>query len=224
MVKAQRVRARHTRLSTRRYRGIDELKIEFETRKKIIRDRLADFASVKPDAYFYELVYCLLTPQSSAINAARAVERLKAAGLAEREIDPAIHLHQKDFYIRFHNTKGRHITDARQKFPEIMIALENGHSSPQLREWLVKHVKGLGWKEASHFLRNIGHRNLAILDRHILKNLKKHGVIKEIPKTLTPTRYLFIERRFEEFAGAIGITMDELDLLFWSRETGEILK
>jgi N-glycosylase/DNA lyase len=88
----------------------------------------------------------------------------------------------------------------------------------------VKNVKGLGWKEASHFLRNIGHRNLAILDRHILRNLKRHGVIKSLPKTLTPKRYLVIEQKFMEFSSTIGITMDELDLLFWSRETGEILK
>ncbi len=86
------------------------------------------------------------------------------------------------------------------------------------------NVKGLGWKEASHFLRNIGRRNLAILDRHILRNLKRHQVIRSLPKTLTAKRYKAIEQQFARFAEAIGISMDELDLLFWSRETGEILK
>jgi N-glycosylase/DNA lyase len=85
-------------------------------------------------------------------------------------------------------------------------------------------VKGLGWKEASHFLRNIGHLNLAILDRHILRNLKRHDVLRTLPRTLTPKRYLTIEGQFARFADTIGITMDELDLLFWSHETGEILK
>ncbi|MEK9139334.1 MAG: DNA lyase, partial [Bacteroidota bacterium] len=92
------------------------------------------------------------------------------------------------------------------------------------RAWLVKNVKGLGWKEASHFLRNIGHHNLAILDRHILKNLKRHNVIRTLPKTLTAKRYLTIEKKFLAFSQHLGISMDELDLLFWSRETGEILK
>ena len=81
-------------------------------------------------------------------------------------------------------------------------------------------MKGLGWKEASHFLRNIGYRDLAILDRHILRNLRRHRIIRTLPKTLTPSRYRAIEGKFRAFAGAIGIPMDELDLLFWSRETG----
>jgi N-glycosylase/DNA lyase len=88
----------------------------------------------------------------------------------------------------------------------------------------VRNVRGLGWKEASHFLRNIGWHDLAILDRHILRNLVRHGVLRSVPATLTRSRYLAIERKFRQFAGAVGISMDELDLLFWSRATGEILK
>ena len=80
-------------------------------------------------------------------------------------------------------------------------------------EWLVKHVKGLGYKEASHFLRNIGYSSeLAILDRHVLKNLKKHGVISRIAP-LTPKRYRATN---EKVAKQVGISMGELDLLFWS--------
>ena len=94
----------------------------------------------------------------------------------------------------------------------------------RLRDWLVLNVKGLGWKEASHFLRNIGCRNLAILDRHILRNLQRHRVIRSLPKTLTKKQYHTIEQKFARFAETVGISMDELDLLFWSRETGEILK
>ncbi len=92
------------------------------------------------------------------------------------------------------------------------------------REWLIKNVKGLGRKEASHFLRNIGHQDLAILDRHILKNLVRVGAIGRLPKTLTTKRYSAIEQKFLQFSHTIGIPMDELDLLFWSLETGEILK
>ena len=206
------------------YSGLEELKHEFDLRKDPIRQRLSDFAAVTPEEYFYELVYCLLTPQSSAVNAGRAVEQLKIAGLFEREIEPARLLHQEGFYIRFHNTKGKHLKEAKRKFPEIIAVLRNGQSSTQLRVWLVKNVSGLGWKEASHFLRNIGHRDFAILDRHILKNLKKHGVIRSLPKTLTEKRYLAIERKFLAFSRYIGISMDELDLLFWSRETGVVLK
>ena len=207
-----------------KYHGVDEIRSLFEERKISIRQRLDEFAAVRPDQYFYELVYCLLTPQSSAVNAAKAVEFLRSVDVFGKDIDAAGLLHQKDFYVRFHNTKANHIRLAKDNFPFIREMICNGSTSLQLREWLVKNVKGLGWKEASHFLRNIGHRNLAILDRHILKNLKRHRVLRELPRSLTPKRYRSIEDKFARFAKAVGITMDELDLLFWSRETGEILK
>ena len=206
------------------YAHIEELRAEFDTRRDAIRARLRDFEVVPPEDYFYELVYCLLTPQSSAINAGKAVAVLRHFDLLHNELDIAPLLHQDSFYIRFHHTKAKHLNEAKRKFPEIRSHLLNGVSSVQLREWLVHNVKGLGWKEASHFLRNIGHRNLAILDRHILRNLKRHNVLATLPRTLTPKRYLEIERRFARFADTVDITMDELDLLFWSRETGEILK
>lgn len=206
------------------YIGVAELQSEFLLRRDAIRQRLREFASVNPTEYFYELAYCLLTPQSSAVNAARTVEKLKAAGFLARMIEPAALLRQKDSYVRFHNTKGEHLKEAKQKFPEIAAKLRNDQSGRELREWLVKNVKGLGWKEASHFLRNIGYRDLAILDRHILRNLKRHNVIRSLPTTLTASRYLGIEQKFLAFAQSVNIAMDELDLLFWSRETGEILK
>ena len=65
---------------------------------------------------------------------------------------------------------------------------------------------------------------LAILDRHILKNLKLLGVIHEVPKSLTRSRYLEIETKMANFADEIGIPLDHLDLLLWYNETGEVLK
>lgn len=189
-----------------------------------IRERLEEFSRVGPADYFYELAYCILTPQSSAVNAARAVERLREKHFHEESFNPEPVLAQKDSYIRFHKTKSRLLIELRRTFPEIHAVISNGETGPDLREWLVKYVKGLGYKEASHFLRNIGHRNLAILDRHILKNLKKFGVIRTIPKSIGRKTYLKIEERFQGFAKVVGIPIDDLDLLFWSLETGEILK
>jgi len=88
----------------------------------------------------------------------------------------------------------------------------------------VKNVLGMGYKESSHFLRNIGKRDLAIIDRHILKGLLRCGVLKSLPKTLSRKTYLEIEKQFQKFSEEINIPMDELDLLFWSMVTGEILK
>lgn len=206
------------------YHRVEELHALFEGRKSAIRNRLDEFSRVSPDEYYYELAYCLMTPQSSAVNAAKAVEALKAAAFLTSDLDASTILVQKRHYIRFHNTKARHLCEAKRHFAEIAARLSTPSAGSEIREWLVYNVKGLGWKEASHFLRNIGYRNLAILDRHILKNLAHHNVLKTIPRTLTQRKYLAIENRFIVFAERVGIPMDELDLLFWSKETGEILK
>ena len=204
--------------------SIEELKSLHGEKRAAIRGRLDEFAQITAAEYFYELVYCLLTPQSSAMNADKAVRALREQNFHHNDMDPELTLHRNDGYIRFHKTKAKHLRMAKLQFPIIMQHLMNGSSSVDLRTWLVKNVRGLGWKEASHFLRNVGHRNLAILDRHVLRNLQRSNVLRHLPKSITPKRYLAIEKKFQRFADTIGIPMDELDLLFWSMETGEILK
>jgi N-glycosylase/DNA lyase len=89
----------------------------------------------------------------------------------------------------------------------------------------VENVKGLGYKEASHFLRNIGlGEDLAILDRHILKNLGLLGVIDEVPSSPTKRLYLEIERKMAAFSKEAKIPMGQLDLLLWYKEAGEVFK
>jgi len=206
------------------YRDTDNLQRAFSDKAMAIRTRLEDFASVRAEDYFYELAYCLLTPQSSAVNAGKAVDALKQANLLHCQIDPAPLLREKSSYIRFHNAKARNLLEAKDRVSDVLSVVKNGSTAPEKREWLVENIRGLGMKEASHFLRNIGHRDLAILDRHILRNLLKHRVIRSIPQTLTKKRYLAIEEQFRFFARKLHLTMDELDLFFWSSETGEILK
>ena len=87
-----------------------------------------------------------------------------------------------------------------------------------------KNIKGIGYKEASHFLRNIGFSGYAILDKHILNTLHELGVIASPKPPSTRDRYLQIEDRLKGFADDLGIHIDELDLLLWSEKTGEILK
>jgi N-glycosylase/DNA lyase len=67
-------------------------------------------------------------------------------------------------------------------------------------------------------------QGIAILDRHILKNLKLLGVIDEVPKSLTRKKYMEIEQSMSDFCNRTGVPEEELDLLLWSREAGEIFK
>lgn len=204
--------------------SLAELNHYYSQQQSALQRRLDEFSQISPSEYFYELLYCLLTPQSSARNAEKAVQLLRQHEFHRTDFNPESLLRQKELYIRFHKTKAKYLLAVKEQFPEIQQHLTNGTAGSELREWLVKNVKGLGWKEASHFLRNIGYRNLAILDRHILKNLARLGVLRRLPKILTRKRYLGIEKKFRTFASQVGIPMDELDLLFWSMETGEILK
>lgn len=189
-----------------------------------VRRRLEDFAAVNEEEYFFELLYCLLTPQSSARSAAKAVETLRTADRWDDPVYLSAVLGDRAAYIRFHHTKARRIVEARRLFPAIRQHMAATPEAEEQRRWLVSTVPGLGWKEASHFLRNIGRRNLAILDRHILKNLFRHRVLSAPIGTLTARRYVAVEQEFRHFGATLGISIDELDLLFWSRETGEILK
>ena len=202
-----------------------DLRTLYEERKARIKARLAEFARVPAERYLYELLYCLMTPQSSAENAEKAVEALERLRFAERGDDPEPILSAKTHYIRFHRQKAKRLLEAREELPRICEALARGGPPSALREWLVEHVKGLGYKEATHFLRNIGKSGaLAILDRHILRNLVRFGAIRSVPASLTRRRYLSIERKFRKLAEEVRIPLDELDLLFWSMETGTIRK
>ncbi len=204
---------------------IDALKSVYEQKKTAIRARLQDFARIPASEYFYELAYCLLTPQSSASHADSVIACLREGRFFEEGFDPEELLRQKNQYIRFHKTKAKYLLATRSEFGSVLSALSNGRTASEMREWLVGNVKGLGYKEATHFLRNIGrNEGLAILDRHILRNLKRYGAISRIPPSLSKKQYFSIERRFKKFAETIGIPLDELDLLFWSMETGEIRK
>ncbi len=197
----------------------------YRERREAIRRRLDEFRQVSQHEYFYELLYCLLTPQTSAKNAEHVVDRLRGNLFHTTPLDPEPFLADRRSYIRFHRTKAKHLLAAKEQFEQILHALTNGSSAVEVREWLVRNVKGLGYKEATHFLRNIGrNEGLAILDRHILRNLKRFGAIRSLPTSLTRMQYLSIERKFNNFSTRIGIPIDELDLLFWSMETGEIRK
>ena len=85
-------------------------------------------------------------------------------------------------------------------------------------------IKGIGFKEASHFLRNIGYKGYTILDKHIINSLIELGVINKKNLPSNREKYLEIEKKFKKYAEKNNFDIDELDLLIWSEKTGKILK
>src|SRR3989338_9951422 len=64
-----------------------ELKIHYKSLKKEIKQRLRQFSALPASDYFYELCFCLLTPQSNAKKCWQAVEKLKKCRLQDRNIN-----------------------------------------------------------------------------------------------------------------------------------------
>ena len=125
----------------------------------------------------------------------------------------------KKLGYRFPNKRAEYIVESRK----CAKSLKNLKKGPEAREWLVKNVKGLGYKEASHFLRNIGYTDVAIIDFHIVDLLADYRLIKK-PKTMTKKNYLKIEKLLRKIAENVNLNLGELDLYLWYMETGKILK
>ncbi len=198
---------------------INKVRSYYKPKRLLIKKRLAEFSKNKD--YFYELCFCLLTPQSNAKKCYECIQILKKKDFLNKTFDVKKYLKNK---TRFYRNKSNYLIQYKKNHRKIIDIIKKTEDSKQIRKYLVENIKGIGHKEASHFLRNIGYRNLAILDRHILKNLKSLDIIESIPKILDKNKYLEIEQRFYNFSREINIPMDELDLLFWSIETGEIFR
>lgn len=202
--------------------------------KPQIKKRLQDFKNVwnngTNEDIHLELSFCILTPQSKAINAWKAITNLNEKDLIFKA--PAEEIVEYLNIVRFKNNKAKYLVELREQMTDKdskqIITKDFFSSIPDIferRNWIVKNIKGMSYKEAGHFLRNVGFgQDLAILDRHILKNLQKLEVIEDIPKTLSPKLYIEIEQKMREYCKFVKIPMDEMDILLWYKEAGEIFK
>lgn len=205
----------------------------YENIKDRIESRLEDYRRVWREgdnkAVYCELAFCILTPQSKAKNAWKAISELRDSKIlftgTEDEILPFLNI------VRFNKTKAKNLYLLRQQMTDekgefiTKDFFSSFNSILEMREWIVKNIRGMSYKEASHFLRNVGFgKELAILDRHILKNLVALEVIEVIPKTLSPKLYKEIEEKLKKYCKEVGIPMDNMDLLLWYLEAKDIFK
>lgn len=206
---------------------IESLRRNSEITQKVV-NRLKEFEelSKKDDReWFSELCFCILTANSKAKTAISIQKELGFEGFSKLPEDALKECILRNKH-RFHNNKAKYITEAR-KYVWIKNIL-SGKTSSEAREFLankksITKVKGLGYKEASHFLRNVGYTDVAILDRHILNLMFEEGLIDDV-KTPNDKKYLEIEEKFKQIAGDLGMNCAELDLYMWYLKTNEILK
>ncbi|MGD8544535.1 MAG: N-glycosylase/DNA lyase [Candidatus Bathyarchaeota archaeon] len=192
--------------------------------KSIIDQRLGQFLEVgesSSEEIFIELCFCILTANCSAercmevqLSVGKGFSTLSAQKLTNR---------LRKLGYRYPNVRSKYIVEARIYKDTIKDVIGAFDNSVDARAWLVKNIKGMGHKEASHFLRNIGFTDLAIIDFHIIDVLIRYGIIKR-PKTLTRKRYFEIEDQLKMIARKSDLNLAELDLHLWYIETGKILK
>lgn len=179
-----------------------------------------DYGAEKEDKVFSELCFCLMTANFQAEKCIQ-IQRDMERGF---EILPQEELAKKlkEVGHRFWPQRAERIVLARDCKTELCSLVFN-KSVKEMREWLVKNVKGLGMKESSHFLRNVGYKDVAIIDFHIVDLLVDEKLI-ERPKTLTEKKYLEIEEVLKDLGKKVCLNLAELDLYLWYLETGKVLK
>jgi N-glycosylase/DNA lyase len=172
---------------------------------------------------FNELCFCLLTANYTAEGGIRIQKAIGNGFISLSEKQLAEKLKQLGY--RFPNTRAKYIVEARKHTSMLVWAAKECENEFESRDWLVDNVKGLGYKEASHFLRNIGKDDVAIIDFHIIDLLVSNCLIKKPKsKTLNAKRYLEIEEKLKQLAAAVNLSLGELDLYLWYIETGKVMK
>jgi len=207
---------------------IDDLKVYYEQVKPKIRERLADFDKIGKEGskfdLFRELVFCILTANASAKMGLKSINALDSTIFDGTAKD--IERRLRGIY-RYPASRANYIIRSRDFLQshcdlDLQIIFRQYEDQFQLREFLAKHIIGIAFKECSHFLRNIGYKGFAILDKHIISMFNLIGCAVRKPKN--KREYRELELKMIAFAERNQLDIDDLDLVFWSYRTGEIIK
>jgi len=191
-------------------------KLKNQEVKLLIHKRLQEFKELGGKCnhkLFIELCFCLMTANYDAAKAIKIQEIIGNGFLTLTQ--PSLAEKLKELGYRYPNKRSEYIVEARK----ILKILKSNPDRP----WLVENVKGLGFKEASHFLRNIGYDDYAIIDFHIVNILVENKLIEK-PKSVNKKNYVEIENVLKELGKKVNLNMAELDLYLWYLETNKILK
>ena len=211
---------------------IENIRRAHATRRDEIRQRLADFAAIGTHGtdtqLWEEMVFCFFTGGCSARMGLNSLEAVKPILMTADQPHLAKAL---SGVHRYPNARSRYIVASRTFLREhcdlkLRKKLNSFDCRLERRDWLVreKGIKGLGYKEASHYLRNIGFTGYAILDKHVLNCMTELKIIDEPKPPNTRSRYLMVEEKLRQLTKMTEIDFDELDLVLWSMKTGVILK
>lgn len=209
---------------------IKTLKQLHQERRRLIQSRLNEFKQVfsKGDReIFRELCFCILTANGTAKSGINCISALgdKIFNGSEKEIYSILKgrcrwINRADYIVR---TREYLKNDCNL---ELSKKIKSFNNQDELRDYFAKNkgIVGLGYKESSHFLRNIGVSGYAILDKHIINSLHELKIFSTADRPKSKSQYLRMESAMRDFSKKINIPIDELDLVLWSYKTGKVLK
>lgn len=184
---------------------------------------------------WWELSSCILSsqvPYSLAVAATAVIDaesllltdRNNSEELIQRLVDllstPLI-VEGRPRSYRFPVARARHLAATRAVISAENCSLrelvDGFNDASETRAWFVKHVPGVGPKQASMFLRNIGKSyDLAILDRHVLNYMSKLGLYSGSDHFISGlTQYRRHEAVLREHAQEMDCPVGLLDWAIW---------
>ncbi len=203
---------------------LEEIREAMKVVGNLVKQRMQEFEETGKceERLFEELCFCLLTANYTAEGGIRIQKTIghSFCNLEQDELSARL----KRLGYRFPTSRANYIVESRKLHQKLGETLKKYANGVEAREWLIENVKGFGYKESSHFLRNVGFYDVAIIDRHILRLLKDKELISEIPKTLNKKRYIRIEKLLSAIAYKLEISLGEMDLYLWYMKTGKVLK
>ena len=180
------------------------------------------------DDLWRELVSCILGSRVRFETACAAVERLddmrllchsrRTSNFDQYETDISTILSGK---YPFNKLRANQIRRAAESLygsgNSIKDLLENTVDFRKMRQYLISEIPGLGPKQSSLFLRNIGYTDsVAVLDVHVLTYMNWVGLTTALEKSIpTIRKYERLEDSFVEHSLSLGYSPGQLDLAVW---------
>lgn len=183
-----------------------------------------------------ELVACILGSQVKYEMAYTALERIEKAGLLTDEwwcnvednfetqvfelLSGNTHQNHDNWCYRFPKIRAHQLAKARNAIVErsLFERLFNNSDPKNIRKQLIVDIAGIGPKQASMFLRNIGiSYDLAILDTHVLRFMNMQSVVcYEHMNIGNLPAYERTERIVKNYANSLGYPVGYLDWAIWA--------
>ncbi len=203
----------------------------------------ADWHQMSEGRLWKELCLCILSSRTRFELALAAVSSLERAGLLRRlrehpgevpysVLEEALGPHPQrqgasTRSIPFWRTRAHQLVDASNRLYAaghrgLKTRLHETGDAGDLRMQLMADVPGLGMKQASHFLQNVGFSDeFAVIDVHILSFLREELMaVESEAEDLDESLYLELEQRIQRLAAANGLAVGLLDRIVWAMRSG----